>query len=62
MYSDLLSFGLAFAHPPFFIIIDWGFGVIFFLIFIYLAVSGLSCGTRDLVVAACELLVSACGI
>ena len=61
MYSDLLSFGLAFAHPPFFIIIDWGFGVIF-LVFIYLAVSGLSYGTRDLVVAACELLVSACGI
>ena len=61
MYSDPLSLGLAFAHPLLFIIIDWGFGVIF-LIFTYLAMSGLSFGTHDLVVTACELLVSACRI
>ena len=54
MYSDLLSFGLAFAHPLLFIIIDWGFGVIS-VIFIYLAMSGLSCGTHDLVVTASQL-------
>ena len=36
--------------------------VFFFLIFIYLAVLGLSCDTRDSMIAARELLVAACGI
>ena len=31
-------------------------------LFIYWAVTGLSCGMRDLLVAACKLLVLACGI
>ena len=42
---------------------------IYFLIFIYLALLGLSCGTGELqwqhvgsLVAACELLIAACGI
>ena len=34
----------------------------FFLIFIYLAVLGLSCGTRDLHCGVWDLLVEACGI
>ena len=31
-------------------------------LFIYLAVSGLSCGMWDILVAACKLLDAACGI
>ena len=34
----------------------------FFLIFIYLAVLGLNCDTRDSIIAAHELLVAVCGI
>ena len=35
---------------------------VFFLIFIYLAVLGLNCDTRDSIIAAHELLVAVCGI
>ena len=35
---------------------------IYFYMFIYLAAPGLSCRTQNLLVAACELLVVACGL
>ena len=41
---------------------DSGLVFFFFLIFIYLAVLGLSCDTRDSMIAARELLVAVCGI
>ena len=37
-------------------------GLVFFLVFIYLAALGLSCDTQDSIVAAHELLVAVCGI
>ena len=38
------------------------FFLIFYLFIYNLAASGLSCGKRNLLVVACELLVAACGI
>ena len=35
---------------------------IYFYVFIYLAVPGLSCRMQNLLVAACELLVVVCGL
>lgn len=35
---------------------------VFIIIFIYSAAPGLGCSTWDLLVAACETLVAACGV